>query len=379
MILYLQVKVIDNIEFFSTLKHMKAEQAQTPRVIELARRVELDIAKRGLQPGDTYLNTGEVAQMLGVNRMVANRAMQLLAQKRRIVRKQRHGTTISEPSPTHLSQPIESLLLLVQAHYLSSEGLLGDGVIVGISHEFPGLDIQFIYVPSSGNESGLVDQTINRCLRSEKTTGLLLVRSSLETQRLVMKCGLPAVIYGTPQPSITSLSSIDRDQNQIGQLCADHVLSRGQRRLLVLMRDRMYAGEPAFQDGLQAAASRHGLTLDSVYFRDLPADKDAVGSEVRRLLHADPTSLGIIARSEALADGAVQAIEDQGLVVGQDVSLAVADVYRRGNAAPPKYPYIKGRLTPEQQGREIGLLLKDAVMGQPVRHVTVPVDLELLT
>ncbi len=313
--------------------------------------------------------------MLGVNRMVANRAMQLLAQKRRIVRKQRHGTTISEPSTTHLSQPIESLLLLVQTHYLSSEGLLGDGVIVGISHEFPGLDVQFIYV-SSGNELGLVDQTINRCLRSEKTTGLLLVRSSLETQRLVMECGLPAVIYGTPQPSITSLSSIDRDQYQIGQLCANHVLSRGQRRLLVLMRDRMHAGEPAFQDGLQAAASRHGLTLDSVYFRDLPADKPAVDAEVRKLLHTDPTSLGIIARSEALADGAVQAIENHGLVVGQDVSLAVADVYRCGNSAPPRYPYIKGRLTPEQQGREIGVLLREAVMGLPVRHVTVPVDLE---
>ncbi|MCC6679771.1 MAG: substrate-binding domain-containing protein [Phycisphaeraceae bacterium] len=353
---------------------MNVEQAQTPRVLELARQIELDIARRGLQPGDSYLNTGEVAQLLGVNRMVANRAMQLLAQRRRIVRKQRRGTTISEPAPMHLSQPIESLLLLVQAHYLSSEGLLGDGVIVGISHEFPGLDVQFIYVPS-GNESALVDQTINQCLRAEKTTGLLLVRSSLETQRLVAESGLPAVIYGTPQPSITSLSSIDRDQYQIGQLCAEHVLSRGQQRLLVLMRDRMYAGEPAFQDGLQAAASRRGLKLDSVYFRDLPADKAAVSAEVGKLLHDDPTSLGIIARSEALAEGAVEAIENQGLAVGRDVALAVADVYRRGTAAPPRYPYIKGRFTPEQQGREIGTLLKDAVMGQPVRHVTVPVDL----
>jgi hypothetical protein len=39
----------------------------------------------------------------------------------------------------------------------------------------------------------------------------VLARASLETQRLVASSGLPAVVFGTPFPSVDALSSLDCD------------------------------------------------------------------------------------------------------------------------------------------------------------------------
>ena len=60
-----------------------------PRVLRLADRIQEDIRQRALGPGDPYLTTIETARMLGVNNSVAGRALQLLAKRRVIERRQR--------------------------------------------------------------------------------------------------------------------------------------------------------------------------------------------------------------------------------------------------------------------------------------------------
>ena len=67
-----------------------------PRIVQIAARVEQDIRGRKLKPGDSYLNTEEVARMLGVSKATANRAMQLLAKRHVLRRGQRKGVTIAE-------------------------------------------------------------------------------------------------------------------------------------------------------------------------------------------------------------------------------------------------------------------------------------------
>jgi len=353
---------------------MAVETVQTHRVVELARLIEQDITQRRLQPGDPYLNTADVAQMLRVSKQAANQAMQLLAQRRVLDRRQRRGTCIAEQMPGDMRHPIESLLMLVHQSYLRSEGLLADGVVIGISRRLPTVNVQFAYTPSI-DDGAFVQKIVRQCLRDRSPTGLLLVRSSLTAQRIVAESGLPAVIYGTPQPSVTTLSSIDSDQHETGRLLAEHVLSRGHQRLIVLMRDRMLPGDRPFQDGIREVAAKYKLPVDALVHRDLPADDAAIVSEVSQLLQRHGPQPGIVARSELLANSAMTAIKSTGLKVGDDVTVAIASLYRRGNENPPCCPYIRNLLGPQEQGEAIAQLLCDAAHHQKVAHERIPVEL----
>ena len=75
---------------------MSETTQHTPRIMQHAAQIEADIRSRGLQPGDGYYSTSEIARMLGVSSGVANRAMQLLVQRRLLSQRQRRGAVIAE-------------------------------------------------------------------------------------------------------------------------------------------------------------------------------------------------------------------------------------------------------------------------------------------
>jgi DNA-binding transcriptional MocR family regulator len=106
-----------------------------PRIVQLATRVEQDIRSRELRPGDPYINTEEVARMLGVTKLLANRAMQLLAKRRVLHRRQRKQVVIAEGILSMKRPPVRCVHFLVQKDYLKTEGLLVDGVLVGMQED----------------------------------------------------------------------------------------------------------------------------------------------------------------------------------------------------------------------------------------------------
>src|SRR5262245_52826460 len=69
-----------------------------PRVVDVAEQILADIRRRGLQPGDAYLGTAETTQWLRMNGSTVNRALQLLAQRGVIERRQRRGTIVRDPA-----------------------------------------------------------------------------------------------------------------------------------------------------------------------------------------------------------------------------------------------------------------------------------------
>src|SRR5205814_5006947 len=123
-----------------------------------------------------------------------------------------------------------------------------EGVLLGLQGALPGVELQFNFRPAT-DEAEYVRQLIHEILSARQRAGLVLIRSTVITQRLVAASGLPAVVSGTLQPSITSLPSIDRDQRQIGVLLAEHLLRARCRQFIIFMRDRQAAGDHAMLDG----------------------------------------------------------------------------------------------------------------------------------
>lgn len=344
-------------------------RSASPAIVDLADRIEEDIRQRGLSPGDGYYNAAETARMLKVGTATANRALQLLEQRQVLTRRQRRGTFISTPPDNH-EEAIRRVNLIVDQNYLKTEGLLADGVLVGIQGALPRADLRFRFMPIT-DDPEFIHRMIDEALQSPYREGFVLVRASLTVQRLVADSGLPAVIHGTPYPSIRTIPWIDRDTYQTGQLLTEYLLGRGCRHLLLLLRQQVMPGDHGLLDTVQHQLEQAG-TRRSFTLRCLPAVEGEVEQEVARLLARRKGKWGIICRSEPLANGARSA-----LTAGSPGEVVVTDIYRPQVKELPPYSYTRLILTPEEIGRKIGELLQRQFAGESLSddHYVVPVRL----
>jgi DNA-binding transcriptional regulator YhcF (GntR family) len=193
---------------------MSSGYSQTPRIMELAQQLEADIRRKQLKPGDPYLPLVEAARMLGVGTSTANRALQLLAQRGLLERVQRRGTFIGslqrEASPGQLKR----VFMLVHRSYLRQEGLVADGVLVGIQGVLPGVDVQFNFLPAT-DPTDYVDSLIAEILRAKEPAGIVLTKVPFAVQRAVRDSGLPAVVHGSPFPSIEGMAWVSGRQCRV--------------------------------------------------------------------------------------------------------------------------------------------------------------------
>src|ERR1700754_1794536 len=79
---------------FDAMSADAAVPAAHSRVAQLAKQLELDIRRRRLRQGDAYLTADGASALLGISRMMANRALNVLANRQLLVRHRSRGTFI---------------------------------------------------------------------------------------------------------------------------------------------------------------------------------------------------------------------------------------------------------------------------------------------
>lgn len=335
---------------------------QISRIVELADRLEEDIRGRTLKPGDPYFGTEETARLLRVGNGMANRALQVLVQRGILRRRQRLGTFIARLPGDGAASPLARVHLLVAQDYFKTEGLLADGLVVGMQGALPGAEVQFNFLsPGDGDE--YARRLVGEALRAEAPEGFVLVRSSLAVQRLVQSSGLPAVVHGTPYASLRGMAWVDRDHVQAADLLVGHLLGRGCRRIVVLLRQQMLPGDHLALDRILELAAAEGLAASDLVLRFLAADEADVAEEVGRLLADDRRPTGFFCRSLPLAEGVSAAVERLDGVAGQ-AEIVVSDVYRALQASPLPYVHARPVIAPEEIGRHIGRMLACQARGE---------------
>jgi DNA-binding transcriptional regulator YhcF (GntR family) len=351
-----------------------AENPQPPPIVALAERIAADIRARRLRPGDAYPGTAETAARFRVSGTTANRALQLLAHRGVLERRQRSGTFVADPAG-RAAPSLRRVTLLVHREHLRTEGLLEDGVVLGLQGGLPDADIRFGFLPAAEEEE-YVARLIAEAMGPAGPEGFVLYRSSVRTQRQVRDSGLPAVVNGCLHPSIEGLANIDRDQAEMGRLLVTHLLERGAERIAVLFRDRPTAGDALLLDAAMQTAGAAGLDAGAVMLRFLPADEQAIGAAAAAILSAAGRPVGFLCRSEPLAAGAAAAVGRRRQAGRRRPPIVVADVYRRDPAAPA-FPHIAAEIGPQELGRRIGLMLARQVRGDrtPAESVRIPVKL----
>jgi len=351
------------------------ETSQGPRIVEVAEEILTDIRRRKLRRGDAYPDTISTARRLGISGTTVNRALQLLAQRGVVRRRQRQGTIVLDPGCQANHAALQRVHMVVRQDHLQAEGLWADGVLLGLQGALPGVELRFNFRPEV-DEAEYVSDLIHEVLRLRQRAGLVLFRSTVVTQRLAAASGLPTVVSGMLQPSIRDLPSVDRDQRQIGVLLAEYLLKARCRRFLIWMRERLTPGDHATIDGAMATFAAAGTPIDAVTLRCLPSDCEAVAAEAQALLGASRRRVGCLCRSESLARGVEQAIVARQYPAGRRPVIVVADTARRPSSDLP-YPCIEPTIGADEWGASLGRMLATAARGErptPYR-LTIPVRL----
>lgn len=354
---------------------MSLGYSQKPRIMELAARLEADIRRRQLKPGDPYLPLTKATRMLGVGTSVANRALQLLEQRGILQRVQRRGTFVGslqrEASPGALKQ----VFMVVNPNYRRQEGVVADGVMVGIQGVLPGADVHFNFLPVT-DPTEYVDGLIGEILRAKEPAGLVLTKVPFVVQRAVKDSGLPAVVHGSLYPSIEGVAWVEQDNLGIARLIANYAIGHGCSHVCALTREVMFPGDNLVLRELGRLLGQAGFKAGGFSVCHLPDDPQAITAEVCQIVHRYPTDLCLVARSELKAEAAAAAIARLELKGRRRPRLIVSGLYQRPPGEYP-HPYVYPAMRAEEIGAAIGRLLAAQAMNPEAvpGNILIPVEL----
>lgn len=341
-----------------------------PKVLELAGHIDAHIRKQRLKPGASYLTTAEAARLFRVGTSTANRALQVLVKRGRLVRRQRVGTVVAEASSAGSTGPgLGRIHLIVPLQATREEGALNDGTLVGLQGVFPGSEVLFRFMGAADDGEDIAT-LIDTALKSPVGEGFILLRSSLTTQRLVAASGLPAVVYGSLYPGIAGLATVERDLTQVAALAVNHLIQRGARHLAVFARQVALPGDHAVADATLQALARHGHGCDRLTLRALPGDREVIQHAARAVLRLHGGEVGFLCRSEAMAEGVALACRE----ARRAARIVVTDTYLRHGERRLAWDHLATDDSPEQIGAVLGACLADAAASRGT-HRVLPVHL----
>lgn len=181
--------------------------------------------------------------------------------------------------------------------------------------------------------------------------------------------GVPLVVVD--EPRIDGHAFVGIEDRRGARLAAEHLLALGHRRFALLT-----AAAPSFTflervAGYREALIAAGITWESVPRSELPANLPERGLEgARRVLASDPRPTALIAATDQLALGAIEAAREAGLRVPEELSIVGFDDVPGAAWARPALTTVRQPLF--EKGEVAGRLL---TAGAQPREVILPIEL----
>ena len=181
--------------------------------------------------------------------------------------------------------------------------------------------------------------------------------------------GLPLVVVD--EPRLAGHAFVGAEHRHGAALAAGHLLALGHRRFAMLTAPNRRAVHRERLAGYRDALDAAGVGLREVPCFDLPADVPEQGLEgARAALAADPPPTALIAATDQLALGAIEAAREAGLRVPEDLSVVGYDDVPGASWSCPALTTVRQPL--HEQGEVAGRLLSGSGDG---RNVILPVEL----
>lgn len=185
----------------------------------------------------------------------------------------------------------------------------------------------------------------------------------------------PVVVMGSQ--GLEEEVSVSIDDFQIGLVATEHLASLGRRRVahIAYAESGIYAVDKRFA-GYQAALSKAGLSMDPALVTHANFSMESGYHAMVRLLSSRSMPDAVFATSDAVAMGAIAAIQDAGHRVPQEIAVASVDdisaarFFRPALTTVTSEPYACGKLAAE--------MLIDLMSGRMPPKRSVMVDTRLI-
>ena len=150
---------------------------------------------------------------------------------------------------------------------------------------------------------------------------------------------VPVVMVDWPIEDVRA-DGVFLDNAAAGALGARHLLDHGHRRIGLVGGDPEIASMRLRTEGFERALTSQGVEVDPALERLGPLTVEAGHRATQELLAAWPRPTGLFATNYELTLGAVTAVNDSGLRIGQDISVVGFDSRELAQALVPKLTVI---------------------------------------
>jgi LacI family transcriptional regulator len=169
-------------------------------------------------------------------------------------------------------------------------------------------------------------QAINLLLACPQVKGLILASAQAPGEtglfRRLDKHKLPYVLLDRWFGGVEA-NFVGADDEQIGSVATEHLISRGCRHIAHIQGPENSAGVGR-RKGYAAALAKHGLKPAPGYVAAGGSDDCAGYKAMRSLLSVNPRLDGVVCFNDAVAVGAIKAILQSGLEVPYDIEVVGA-------------------------------------------------------
>lgn len=170
--------------------------------------------------------------------------------------------------------------------------------------------------------------TYRRLVEGNRVDGMIVARTTIADERIryLQSTGRPFVVAGRLSDSeVSDFVYIDTDSRVGMQSLTDHFMSYGHVDIGFISSPDYLAFSAFRLSGYRAGLSRAGIRFKSNYVENGDLTRSGGFDAARALLDREPHLTAIIACNDLMAIGAMRAIQDRGLRVGEDIVVGGFD------------------------------------------------------
>lgn len=271
----------------------------SPGVLRLVRRFRRQVLSGELQAGGRLPSVRQLARMDGVGIRSANQALQRMEEEGWARRRDGgYILRVTEDAPVRAAaqlthEPPAIITIVSPLRIRSGDVHVLDEFSDGILDGFPACALRTCYIDSR-SWLGQLRQLLDQEELAHSEMGFLLRSVPAEVQHFFASSGVPCVIVGEPDATLT-VPCVYQDMVQAGLIAGRVLLRTG--RPVILCHEQLAGSEVRLPQGFQQAAAELGQTAPppSELFHHLPPRPDDYIEAIDRLMRrADPPG-GILA------------------------------------------------------------------------------------
>lgn len=314
-----------------------------------------------------------IAQQLGLSVGAVSRALsndtKMSEQTRALVRKTANELGYApDRAAQRLRTGRTSIINLILPRHDEVLGF-GNLLVQGISEGLEGTPYDLLVWPDHGHEQSI--SRIKRVVRDNLADGIIFSRTLHDDSRIrfLSEAGFPFVTHGRSELA-TPHAFVDFDNFGFGQRAAEMLISRGARKLGILLPDASLMFHHHLLHGFMTAVRVAGVEYE--VFDDLTLDSDAteISTKVAKRLSEPNAPDGLVFPGDMSGLAGLAAIQDMGRKTGQDIHVVVKQTSGVFDMVRPRVDSLHEDLT--AAGRSLAGLMIDRIDGTP------PSELQIL-